>query len=82
VCTAIGAYALPDTPVARNVKLAVGALGAGLTAVVAFMNNGEPLDTSSWLVVALAVISALGLAGTQPPEAAVPPTAVTEARTL
>jgi hypothetical protein len=80
--TAFTAYVLPDTLAVRAMKLIVGAIGAGLVAIVAFLNSGEPLDTSSWLMVGLAVVSALGLVGTQPPEAAVPPSAVTEARTL
>lgn len=80
--TAIGVYTLPDTPSAPYVKVLFGALGAGLTVVVAILNSGEPLDTSAWFNVAVAVASVLGLIGTQPPEPAVPPTATTEAKTL
>jgi tetrahydromethanopterin S-methyltransferase subunit E len=80
--TAIGVYTLPDTPEAPYVKLVFGAIGAGLTVVVAALNSGEPLDTSAWFNVAVAVATMLGLIGTQPAEPAVPPTATTEAKAL
>jgi peptidoglycan/LPS O-acetylase OafA/YrhL len=69
-------YVLPEAPGAKYVKAGVGLIVAAAQIVVAALEAGEPLDSSLWVNVAVAIVAALGLVPMEnEPEPAVPPTA-------
>jgi hypothetical protein len=74
-------YALPDTPMARFMKLGANAALNGLGLVAAWQASGQDITTSMQLQVVVAVLTGLGLIIVQnDPEPAVPPTAEVPAR--
>jgi hypothetical protein len=60
VCTALLTYLVPLVPSATWVKTAIGAALAGLQVATAVIAGG--VDSNDWILIAAAVLSALGIA--------------------
>lgn len=74
-------YALPDTPVARTMKLVANAALNGLGLLAGWLAAGQEITTSMKLQLVVAVLTGLGILVVQnKPEPAVPPTASQSAR--